>query len=306
MRKIAVIGPGRVGEATAEFLAQQSLCRELVLLGTRDSVARGIALDIQESAPLFGFDTRVRGGADPALLAGAELVIMTAGRPRKPGMDRNQLRDANLAVLRTVLDNVTEHAPEAMLVLVSNPVDLLTYHAWKETGWSRNRVFGLSGVLDSARMASFVAQASGYSVRDISAMVIGGHGDAMVPLPDYTCINGIPIRHVLDGDTIARIIERTRGGGAEVLALKETSSAYDSPAAAIAVMVEAVIRNRKRILPCVAVLDGEYGQSNIAMGVPVVLGEGGMEKVVELPLTEDERRALQASADSVRHGLSGS
>jgi malate dehydrogenase len=306
MDKIAVVGPGRVGEATAQFLAQQSLCRELVLLGVQESVARGIALDIQESAPLFGFDTRVSGGADPALLAGAELVIMTAGQPRKPGMSRDQLRDANLAVLRSVVDNVMRHAPEAMLLLVSNPVDVLTYHAWKQTGWPRNRVFGLSGVLDSARMASFVAQASGYSVRDITAMVIGGHGDAMVPLPEYTCINGIPIKHVLDGATVDAIIDRTRGGGAEILALKQTSSAYDSPAAAIAVMVEAVIRDRKRILPCVAVLDGEYGQRDVAMGVPVVLGESGVEKVVELPLTEDERRALQASADSVRKALSGS
>lgn len=306
MRKIAVIGPGRVGEATAEFLAQQSLCGELVLLGTDDNAARGIALDIQESAPLFGFDTKVSGGADPALLAGAELVIMTAGQPRKPGMSRDQLRDANLAVLRAVLGNVIKHAPDAMLVLVSNPVDVLTYHAWKQTGWPRNRIFGLSGVLDSARMASFVAQASGYSVRDITAMVIGGHGDQMVPLPQYTCINGIPIEHVLDRETITRIIDHTRRGGAEILALKQTSSAYDSPAAAIAVMVEAVIRNRKRILPCVAVLDGEYGQRDIAMGVPVVLGERGMEEVIELPLTEDERRALEASADSVRQALAAS
>ena len=306
MRKIAVVGPGRVGESTAEFLAQQSLCRELVLLGTKDDVARGIALDIQESAPLFGFDTKVSGGADPALLAGADVVIMTAGQPRKPGMSRDQLRDANLAVLHTVVGNVMKYAPDAMLVVVSNPVDVLTYHAWKQTGWPRQRVFGLSGVLDSARMASFVAQASGYSVRDITALVIGGHGDAMVPLPEYTCINGIPIKHFLDEATVARLIDHTRQGGAEILALKQTSSAYDSPAAAIATMVEAVIRNRKRILPCVAVLDSEYGQRDIALGVPVVLGEAGMEKVVELPLTEDERHALLRSAEAVRANLAGS
>jgi len=306
MRKIAVVGPGRVGESTAEFLAQQSLCRELVLLGTKESVAQGIALDIQESAPLFGFDTKVSGGADPALLTGADLVIMTAGFPRKPGMSRDELRDANLGVLHSVVDNVIKYAPDAMLVVVSNPVDVLTYHAWKQTGWSRQRIFGLSGVLDSARMASFVAQASGFSVRDITALVIGGHGDAMVPLPEYTGINGIPIKHFLDDATITRIIEHTRKGGAEILALKQTSSAYDSPAAAIAAMVEAVIRNRKRILPCVAMLDGEYGQRDIALGVPVVLGEAGMEKVIELPLTDDERRALQHSADSVRATLAGS
>ena len=303
MKKIAIVGPGRVGESTAQILAKESLCRELVLLGIDDSVARGIALDIQESAPLFGFDTRVNGGADPVLLADANLVIMTAGLPRKPGMSRDQLRDANLAVLRSVVDNVMKHAPNAMLLLVSNPVDVLTYHAYKQTGWPRERVFGLSGVLDSARMASFVAQASGYSVRDITALVIGGHGDQMVPLPEYTCINGIPIRHFMDEAAIARVIERTRQGGAEILALKQTSSAYDSPAAAIATMVEAIIRNRKRILPCVAVLDGEYGERDIALGVPVVLGEAGVEKVLELPLTEEERRAVESSAEAVRASL---
>jgi len=235
------------------------------------------------------------------LLGGAELVIVTAGQPRKPGMSRDQLREANLAVLRAVLADVTRYAPKAMLLLVSNPVDVLTYHAWKQTGWPRNRIFGLSGVLDGARMASFVAQVGGYSVRDITAMVIGGHGDAMVPLPAFTCINGIPIRHLLDPAAIDKIIDHTRRGGAEILALKQSSSAYDSPAAAIAVMVEAVIR--KRILPCVAVLEGEYGQRDLAMGVPVVLGDQGMERVVELPLTEDERRAVQVSADSVRSSL---
>jgi len=192
-----------------------------------------------------------------------------------------------------------------MVLMVTNPVDVLTYQTWRQTGWPRERVFGLSGVLDSARMASFVAQASGYSVRDITALVIGGHGDAMVPLPEYTCINGIPIKHLLDEATIARLIEHTRQGGAEILALKQTSSAYDSPAAAIATMVEAVIRDRKRILPCVAVLEGEYGQRDIAMGVPVVLGEAGVEKVLELPLTEVEHRALQRSADAVRAAQAG-
>lgn len=303
MKKIAIVGPGRVGESTAQILAKESLCRELVLLGTDDGAARGIALDIQESAPLFGFDTRVSGGADPELLAGADMVIMTAGLPRKPGMSRDQLRDANLKVLRLVVANVMRYAPDAMLLVVSNPVDVLTYHAWKQTAWPRARVFGLSGVLDSARMASFVAQTTGYSARDITALVIGGHGDQMVPLPEYTCINGIPLRHFLDKAEIERLIDHTRRGGAEILALKQTSSAYDSPAAAIATMVEAVIRNRRRILPCVAVLEGEYGEADIALGVPVVLAESGVEKVVELPLTDEERRAVKSSAESVRASL---
>lgn len=305
MHKIAVVGPGRVGESTAQILAQQSLCRELVLLGTREKVARGIALDIQESAPLFGFDTRISGGADPALLSDADLVIITAGQARKPGMSRDELRDANLMVIRAVVENVLRYAPRAMLLMVTNPVDVLTYAAWRQTGWSRQRILGLSGVLDSARMASFVAQASGYSVRDVTALVIGGHGDAMVPLPEYTCINGIPIKHILDQTSIARLIEHTRQGGAEILALKQTSSAYDSPAAAIATMVEAVIRDRRRILPCVAILDGEYGQCDIAMGIPVVLGKAGVEKVIELPLTDEQNRALLRSSDAVRTSLSG-
>jgi len=190
-------------------------------------------------------------------------------------------------------------------LMVTNPVDVLTYAAWRQTGWPRQRILGLSGVLDSARMASFVAQASGYSVRDVTALVIGGHGDAMVPLPEYTCINGIPIRHILDQAAIARLIEHTRQGGAEILALKQTSSAYDSPAAAIATMVEAMIRDRRRILPCVAILDGEYGQRDIAMGVPVVLGKAGVEKVIELPLTDEQNRAVLRSSDAVRASLSG-
>lgn len=303
MEKIAVIGPGRVGESTAQFLAQQSLCHELVLLGTKKSVARGIALDIQESAPLFGFDTRISGGSDPALLNGADLIIITAGQPRKPGMSRDELRDANLTVIRSIVENILRYAPQAIVLMVSNPVDVLTFATWRQTGWPRQRILGLSGVLDSARMASFVAQSSGYSVRDITALVIGGHGDAMVPLPEYTCINGIPIKYVLDQAVIARLIEHTRQGGAEILALKQTSSAYDSPAAAIATMAEAIIRDRRRILPCVAILDGEYAQHDIAMGVPVVLGKAGVEKVIELPLTDEANRAFLRSSEAVRANL---
>jgi len=220
-------------------------------------------------------------------------------------MSRDELRDANLAVIRVVVEHVLRYAPQAMILMVTNPVDVLTYAAWRQTGWPRQRILGLSGVLDSARMASFVAQASGYSVRDVTALVIGGHGDAMVPLPEYTCINGIPIRHILDQAAIARLIEHTRQGGAEILALKQTSSAYDSPAAAIATMVEAMIRDRRRILPCVAILDGEYGQRDIAMGVPVVLGKAGVEKVIELPLTDEQNRAVLRSSDAVRASLSG-
>lgn len=303
MKKITIVGPGRVGESAAQIIAKSELCRELVLLGRHEGKAKGIALDIQETAPVFGFDTRVVGGADPAAMTDSDMVIFTAGLPRKPGMSRNDLIDSNVAVLSSVVDDVKRYAPGAMLLIVTNPVDILTYHAWRGTGFPRQRVFGLSGVLDAARMASFIALETGYSVKDISTLVIGGHGDAMVPLARYACINGIPIDQFLDAATIERLIEHTRKGGAEILALKETSSAYDSPAASIAIMVDAVVRKRRRILPCVAILDGEYGEKDIAMGVPVVLSGEGVEQVVELPLTENEITALFNSAEQLRSNI---
>ncbi len=304
MKKITIIGPGRVGESTAQIIAKAELCRELYLLGRHEGKARGIALDVQESAPLFGFDTRVDGGADAAAMVDSELVIFTAGLPRKPGMSRSDLVDANLGVLRGAVDDVMRCAPNALLLIVTNPVDVLTYHAWRQSGWGRHRVFGLSGVLDSARMASFIARETGFSVKDINTLVIGGHGDAMVPLTRYASINGIPIEQFLDADTIERLIEKTRQGGAEILALKETSSAYDSPAASIAAMVDAMARTRRRILPCVAILDGEYGQRDIAMGVPAVLSGSGVERVIELPLVSGESEALARSIAQLRETLS--
>jgi len=303
MKKITIIGPGRVGESTAQIIAKMELCRELILLGRQEGKAKGIALDIQESAPLFGFDTRVSGGADPAAMVDSDLVIFTAGLPRKSGMSRNDLVDANLVVLLEAVDNVMRYAPNALLLIVTNPVDVLTYHAWRRTGWGRHRVFGLSGVLDSARMASFIALETGFSVKAITTLVIGGHGDAMVPLTRYASINGIPIDQFLDADTIARLVEQTRKGGAEILALKESSSAYDSPAASVATMVDAVVRNRRRILPCVAILDGEYGERDIAMGVPTVLAGNGVERVVELPLVSEESEALARSIATLRETL---
>ncbi|MCF6211516.1 MAG: malate dehydrogenase [Gammaproteobacteria bacterium] len=303
MKKITIIGPGRVGESTAQIIAKTELCRELVLLGRQAGKAKGIALDIQESAPLFRFDTRVSGGANPATMVDSDLVIFTAGLPRKPGMSRSDLVDANLAVLHEAVDNVMRYAPNALLLIVTNPVDVLTYHAWRQTGWGRHRVFGLSGVLDSARMASFIAHESGFSVKDIATLVIGGHGDAMVPLTRYAGINGIPISQFLDAETIDRVIEKTRKGGAEILALKESSSAYDSPAASVATMVDAMARNRRRILPCVAILDGEYGERDIAMGVPIILAGNGVERVIELPLVPEESEALARSIATLRETL---
>ena len=300
MEKITIVGAGRVGESTAQLLARAQLCREVMLIDVRKGVAEGTALDIQECAPLFAFDTKVRGATDPGAVAGSDLVIVTAGLPRKPGMSRSDVLDVNLSIINSVVDSVLENAAEAMLLLVTNPVDILTYQAWKRTGWSKNRVFGQAGVLDAARMASFIAMETGFSVSDINTMVLGGHGDAMVPMPRYTCINGIPIDRFLDKAKIDGIIERTRQGGAEILGLKQNSSAYDAPAAAIGAMVDAIVRNRKRVLPCVSLLEGEYGQTNIAMGVPAVLGDDGLEKVIELELTAEEQRLFDKSAEQLR------
>jgi len=303
MKKISIFGAGRVGESTAQILANQELCQEVVLIDIADGMARGTALDIQESAPLFGFDTQVTGDVQAEAAADSELVIITAGVPRKPGMSRSDVLDTNVRVVSGIVDGVVEHAPDAMILMVTNPVDVLTYMTWKKTRWDRNRIFGLSGVLDAARMASFIALETGFSIKDITAMVLGGHGDSMVPMPRFTTINGIPIEYLMDREAMARIETRTRNGGAEILALKKTSSANDSPAAAIAVMVDAVGNNRRRILPCVAVLDGEYGQDDVAVGIPAVLSRGGVERVIELPLTKEEAQLFSGSVSQVRSDL---
>ncbi|NOX91567.1 MAG: malate dehydrogenase [Gammaproteobacteria bacterium] len=299
MNKIAIIGAGRVGESTAQILAKEELCRELVLLDIHEGMPQGVALDIQESASLLRFDTRVTGATDPSAIAGADIIIVTAGIPRKPGMSRSDVLATNLSIIDKIVADALEHAPNAMLIMVTNPVDVLTWYAWQKSGWPRQRVFGQSGALDTARMTSFIAMETGYSIKDISALVLGGHGDAMVPLPRFTDIAGIPVTHFLSEEKIRQINQRTRQGGGEILALKQHSSAYDSPAAAVAIMVDAISHNRRRILPCVSVLDGEYGQHDIAMGVPAVLTETGLVDIIELQLNTDEQAAFQASADMV-------
>jgi malate dehydrogenase len=303
MNKISVIGAGRVGEATAQVLAQQGMCQEVVLLDVREGAASGAALDILQSASFFEFDTRVIGGSDPALLTDSDLVIVTAGSPRKPGMSRSDVLDVNRSVIDAIVDEVLSYAPDSMLLLVSNPVDVLTWHAWKRTGWDRHRVFGQAGVLDASRMACFIATETGLSIKDIHALVIGGHGDFMVPLTRFSTINGVPAATVLDQETISRITRRTQHGGSEILALRKISSAYNAPAAAIATMVDSISRNRRRVLPCVCVLEGEYGQQDITAGVPAVLGSRGIEKILELPLDEAELAGFTASVDSIRADL---
>jgi len=300
MMKISIVGAGRVGESTAQILAQQSMCHEVVLLDVRPGAAAGAALDIRESAPFHGFDTKVAGSTDPAILKDSELVIITAGSPRKPGMSRSDVLDINLVVIDGIVDEVLKYAPDCLLLLVTNPVDVLTLRAWQRTGWDRSRVFGQAGVLDAARMASFIAEATSLSIKDIQTMVIGGHGDFMVPMTRFSTVNGLPVSTLLSADEIEHISERTRNGGAEVLELRGNSSAYCAPAAAIATMVDAIRSDRQRVLPCVCVLQGEYGLQDVTAGVPVTLGRSGISHVIELDLNEKEQTGFRASVASIR------
>jgi malate dehydrogenase len=300
MKKISIVGAGRVGETTAQILAEEELCREVVLYDVRDDVPEGVALDIYQTAPFFEFDCRVRGGNDPAILSGSDLVIVTAGFPRKPGMSRSDVLAANVKIIDEVTDHIVKHAPDAIVLVVSNPVDTLTYRIAQRTGWPRSRVFGQAGVLDASRMAAFIAQETGFSSLDITTLVLGGHGDTMVPMPRYCTINGVPVSHFIPADRLEAIIERTRQGGAEILALRKNSSAYDAPAAAVATMVDSISNNRRRLLPCVAMLEGEYGARDVAMGVPCILDESGLASIVELDLDERERGDFDRSLAAVR------
>jgi malate dehydrogenase len=303
MDRVTIIGAGMVGETTAQMLAEAELFREVVLIDVREDVPQGAALDVLQTSSCFHFDTRVRGTTDPAAMADSDMIIVTAGVPRKPGMSRSDVLEVNLRIIDEIVDNAVKFAPDAMLLMVTNPVDVLTYRAWQRTGWPRDRVFGQAGVLDASRMASFIAMETGFSSRDITTIVLGGHGDTMVPLPRLCTINGIPLRQFLSEERIQAIIERTRHGGAEILSLRKNSSAYDAPAAAVVTMADAIAHDRRRILPTVAILQGEYGQRGIAMGVPCVLSREGMEQILELDFLEDEMALFEASAGAVRKDI---
>ncbi len=300
MQKVAIIGAGRVGETTAQILAEQEICREVVLFDIREDVPQGAALDIFQTAPFFAFDTRVIGSNDPAAMQDAEVVVITAGVPRKPGMSRSDVLDTNVKVIDTIVSDLVRYAPEAIVIVVSNPVDVLTYRVWQQTGWPRQRVLGQAGVLDASRMAAFIAMETGFSARDITTIVLGGHGDSMVPVPRFCTVNGVPVSHFIDAQRLDEIVQRTRGGGAEILALRKNSSAYDAPGASVAAMVDAISHHRNRLLPCVAILDGEYGEQGIAMGVPCLLSRDGMKRIVDLGLNDAETAMFRQSAASVR------
>lgn len=297
--KIALIGGGNIGGVLAEQIA----CRELgdvVLFDVVEGMPQGKALDIAEGAPLLGADSELRGANHYAEIAGANLVIVTAGLARKPGMSRDDLLEKNLAIMKQVAAGVRDHAPQAQVIVLSNPLDAMVYTFKQVSGFPKNRVVGMAGVLDSARFRSFVAWELGVSVQDVSALVLGGHGDAMVPLVRCCTVAGIPLRELLPPAKIQAIVERTKGAGGEVVALLKTGSAFVSPALAAIEMAEAILRDKKRVLACAALLEGEYGVDGLYVGVPCVLGAGGVERIIEVALDSEERALFDASVEHVR------
>jgi malate dehydrogenase len=298
-RKVSVIGAGNVGSSLAELVAYSGLS-DVVLLDVLEGVPEGKALDISQACPLQGSSASVIGTSDYGETAGSEAVVITAGLARKPGMSRDDLLQTNAGIVGKVTAEVVAHSPGAVVIVVTNPMDVMAHLALEVSKFPPARVVGMGGVLDSTRFRTFVAREAGVSVRDVEALVLGGHGDRMVPLPRYTTVKGVPVTEVLRKDTIDALIERTRNGGAEIVSLLGTGSAYYAPAAAAYDMLKAVLIDEKRVLPCAAYLRGEYGLSGVYVGVPVVMGAGGVERVMELDLKDEEKRMLEESASHVR------
>jgi malate dehydrogenase len=298
--KITVVGAGNVGATVAQRLAEKSLARTVVMVDVVEGVPQGKALDQWESAPIEGFDTRVVGANTYAPAEGSDLFVVTAGIARKPGMSRDDLVRTNAEIVKQVSLQIKQVAPRAIIVMVSNPLDVMCWVAKEVTGFPRERVLGMAGVLDTARYRSFLAEALNAAVEDVQAMVLGGHGDTMVPLVSYTTVSGIPVTQLLDQATLDKIVDRTRNGGAEIVAFLKTGSAYYAPSAAAVQMVESIALDKNRILPCAAWLEGEYGLSGIYCGVPCKLGAKGLERIIEVQLTAAERAALDKSAAAVK------
>jgi len=297
---VAVVGAGNVGATAAQRLAEKNLARSVVMIDVVDGVPQGKGLDQWQSGPIEGFDTRIIGsnGYDDA--AGADLFVVTAGIARKPGMSRDDLVKTNAGIVRSVAKEIARVAPLSIVIVVSNPLDVMCYVAMKASGFPRERVIGMAGVLDTARYRMFLAEALDVSVEDIQAMVLGGHGDTMVPLVSYTTVSGIPVSQLIARDKLEAIVNRTRNGGAEIVAFLKTGSAYYAPSAAAVQMVEAIALDKRRILPCSAWLQGEFGLRDVFCGVPCKLGRNGLEQILEISLTDAERAALVESAEAVR------
>lgn len=302
MPKITVVGAGNVGASAALYAAEKEL-GDVTLIDIVEGVAKGKALDLLEAGPVQGYDSFVEGSGDIKAVAGSDLIIVTAGLARKPGMSRLDLLKANADIIRGVAGAIRDHAPKAFVIMVTNPLDVMTYLMYKITGFPRERVMGMAGVLDSARFRAFLAMEAGVSVEDIQAMVLGGHGDTMVPLLSCSTISGIPITNFIKKERLAEIVQRTRDGGAEIVKLLQTGSAFYAPASSAVQMAESILRDKKRLLPCCAYLNGEYGFKEIYLGVPCILGAKGIEKIVDVPLSADEKAALANSAEEVRKGI---
>jgi malate dehydrogenase len=300
-RKITVVGSGFTGATTALMAAQKEL-GDVVMVDIPDNEdpTKGKALDMLEASPVQGFDANITGTSDYADTAGSDVVVITAGIPRKPGMSRDDLISTNAGIMRSVTREIAKHSPDCFIIVLTNPVDAMTYAVFQESGFSKNRVIGQSGVLDTARFNTFVAQELNVSVEDVQGFVLGGHGDDMVPMLRYSFAGGIPLEKLISKDRLDAIVERTRKGGGEIVNLLGNGSAYYAPAASIVQMIEAILKDKKRILPTIAYLEGEYGYSDMYLGVPTVIGGDGLEKVLEIDLTDEERKELDKSAESVK------
>ena len=298
-KKISIIGAGRVGSTAAQLCAYKELA-DIVLVNRTPEIAQGLALDLEESAPIEEFDVSITGTGDYADIKGSEIVCITAGAQRKEGMSRDELLNVNAEIVKSASEQVKKYAPNCKLIVVTNPLDAMVYVAKKVTKFPRERVMGMAGILDSTRFRTFIAMELGVSIEDASALVLGGHGDFMVPLPDHSSVAGIPITELLPENKIKKLIERTRKGGAEIIALEKESSAYFAPASSLVQMIEAILKDKKMILPCAAYLQGEYGIKGIFMGVPVTLGSNGVEKILELSLTKEEKQQLMQSAKAIK------
>jgi malate dehydrogenase len=300
LETVVVVGAGNVGATAAQRLAEKSLARRVIMVDVIEGVPQGKALDQWQSGPIEGFDARINGAQTYDEAAGAEVVVVTAGIARKPGMSRDDLVKTNAGIVRSVSEQIARVAPRSIVVVVSNPLDVMCYVVKKTTGFPRERVIGMAGVLDTARYRMFLSEALDVSVEDIQAMVLGGHGDTMVPLVSYTTVSGIPVSQLIDADKLRSIVDRTRNGGAEIVAFLKTGSAYYAPSAAAVQMVEAIALDKKRILPCSAWLQGEFGLRDVFCGVPCKLGRAGLERILEIKLSDAEREELHKSAEAVR------
>ncbi|MFA8299389.1 MAG: malate dehydrogenase [Hyphomicrobiales bacterium] len=301
MNKITVIGAGNVGATCANVIANKEICNEVVLVDIKENFAEGKALDIWETAPVNYYDTRVVGVTNNyERTKDSDIIVITSGLPRKPGMSRDDLIKTNANIVKTVTEEAVKHSPNAILIIVSNPLDVMTYAAYQASGFPSNRVFGMAGVLDTARYRAFLAEELNVSPKDIQALLLGGHGDTMVPLPRYTTVAGIPISQLISEEKLNAIVERTKKGGGEIVNLLGTSAWY-APGAAAAQMCEAIIRDQKRIFPCCAFLQGEYDQKDVYLGVPVKLGANGIEQILEVDLNDKEKDLMETSSNSVKN-----